>query len=116
MDWRNKAACRTEDPELFFPAGATCARQITEAKSVCHRCPVTADCLRWAMDTGQHYGIWGGLSEEERLVLLRCGARITGRAHLILISASEQYLIETSDQPKSGNAPTRTARTPSPGI
>ena len=43
MDWRHKAACRDEDPELFFPIGNTgpALMQIEEAKLVCHRCPVT---------------------------------------------------------------------------
>jgi len=83
MNWRDRAACRTEDPELFFPDGTRCARQIVEAKSVCHRCPVSGDCLGWAIGTGQRHGIWGGLSEDERQVLQRTGARVTARAQAV---------------------------------
>lgn len=68
MDWRHDAACRDEDPELFFPVGTIgpARLQIAEAKAVCRRCPVTAECLAWATDTGQGVGVWGGMSEQER--------------------------------------------------
>jgi WhiB family transcriptional regulator, redox-sensing transcriptional regulator len=68
MNWRDRAACRTQDPELFFPIGTTgpALDQLTEAKSVCYRCPVIGECLAWALDTGQRAGVWGGLSEDER--------------------------------------------------
>ena len=44
MDWRHDAACRDEDPELFFPIGNTgpALLQIEEAKQVCRRCPVSS--------------------------------------------------------------------------
>lgn len=76
-DWRDKAACREEDPELFFPIGTTghAVLQIDEAKAVCQRCEVTETCLRWALDTGQDAGVWGGLAEDERRTLRRRNAR-----------------------------------------
>lgn len=42
MNWRHEAACRWEDPDLFFPVGTggPALLQIEEAKAVCHRCPV----------------------------------------------------------------------------
>lgn len=77
MDWRHEAACLTEDPELFFPIGNTgpALVQIEEAKAVCRRCPVTEACLKWAIDTGQDAGVWGGMSEDERRALKRRRAR-----------------------------------------
>lgn len=77
MDWRHRAICRDEDPELFFPVGNTgpALRQIEDAKSVCRRCPVTEQCLSWALTTGQDSGVWGGLSEDERRALKRRQAR-----------------------------------------
>ena len=50
MDWRHRAACLDEDPELFFPIGNTgpALLQIDEAKAVCRRCPVVDTCLKWA--------------------------------------------------------------------
>lgn len=67
-DWRDRAACRDEDTELFFPTGTTgpALPQIDEAKAICARCPVSSDCLNFALQTGQDYGIWGGLTAEER--------------------------------------------------
>jgi WhiB family transcriptional regulator, redox-sensing transcriptional regulator len=67
-DWRHRAACRDFDPELFFPVGTTgpALAQVREAKAICARCPVVAQCLAWALETGQQYGVWGGKSEDER--------------------------------------------------
>jgi len=83
MDWRHHAACRDEDPELFFPIGNTgpALLQIDEAKRVCQRCAVTESCLQWALERGQDSGVWGGLSEDERRALKRRSARIRARAH-----------------------------------
>ena len=51
MDWRHKAVCRDEDPELFFPVGNSgpALAQVAAAKKVCNRCPVTSQCLAWAL-------------------------------------------------------------------
>jgi WhiB family redox-sensing transcriptional regulator len=72
-NWRNRAACRTEDPDLFFPIGTSgpALMQTEQAKAVCRRCPVREPCLQWALDTGQSIGVWGGTSETERLALKR---------------------------------------------
>ena len=60
MDWRDRAACLTVDPELFFPVGNTgpAVEQIDRAKAVCSHCPVTEYCLQYALDTNQDY--WTG--------------------------------------------------------
>jgi WhiB family redox-sensing transcriptional regulator len=76
-DWRDQAACRGQDPDLFFPvttAGASLG-QIETATRVCQRCPVQTPCLRWALDIGQVCGIWGGTTEEERRALRRAPVR-----------------------------------------
>src|SRR5690625_2708563 len=77
MDWRSQAACLTEDPELFFPIGNTgpALVQIDEAKAVCRRCDVVETCLKWALESGQDAGVWGGMSEDERRALKRRTAR-----------------------------------------
>jgi WhiB family redox-sensing transcriptional regulator len=84
MDWRDHAACREADPELFFPIGNTgpALVQIEQAKRVCRRCPVIGACLHWAVETGQDAGVWGGLSEEERRAYRRQMGRARGRAQI----------------------------------
>jgi WhiB family transcriptional regulator, redox-sensing transcriptional regulator len=68
-DRRNYAACRDVDPDLFFPLGTSGASllQIEEAKQICRMCPVSAPCLRWALDSGDA-GVWGGTTEDERRI------------------------------------------------
>ena len=67
MDWRDYAACRDVDPDLFFPLGTSGASlpQIEEAKQICRMCPVCGPCLQWALDSGDD-GVWGGTTEDER--------------------------------------------------
>jgi WhiB family transcriptional regulator, redox-sensing transcriptional regulator len=65
--WRSAAACRSADPELFFPLSESgrSLEQIGEAKAICTGCPVRRQCLQFALRTRAH-GIWGGLTELER--------------------------------------------------
>jgi WhiB family transcriptional regulator, redox-sensing transcriptional regulator len=67
-DWRQLAACRHSDPELFFPVSASGSSldQVTQAKAICAGCPVRRQCLGFALDTRQDHGVWGGMSEQER--------------------------------------------------
>lgn len=71
-DWRDDAACRDVDPDLFFPIGTMgeSLLQIDEAKQICQACPVCGPCLRWAVDSGSA-GVWGGTTEDERRILRR---------------------------------------------
>jgi WhiB family transcriptional regulator, redox-sensing transcriptional regulator len=75
-EWRSLSACRDENPDIFFPAprSLTMFVQLARAKAVCGSCPVTEECLRYALTTGQDHGVWGGTSEEERRALRRVGS------------------------------------------
>ena len=67
-DWRDRASCRDTSPELFFPIGTTglALDQIDAAKQVCVECPVSSQCLEFALATNQEAGVWGGTTEDER--------------------------------------------------
>jgi WhiB family redox-sensing transcriptional regulator len=62
-DWVDEALCAQTDPEAFHP---TKGRPGREAKAVCGRCPVKADCLDHALAHHEESGIWGGMSPRER--------------------------------------------------
>jgi WhiB family transcriptional regulator, redox-sensing transcriptional regulator len=66
--WWERAACRSVDPELFFPVSeiGPAGRQVARAKAVCAGCGVSALCLEYALSTRQVHGVWGGLTEAER--------------------------------------------------
>jgi WhiB family redox-sensing transcriptional regulator len=66
-DWPTQAVCREDHPDALFVQGA--AQQ--QAKIVCFRCPVRAECLAHALDTRTEFGVWGGMTERERRQLLR---------------------------------------------
>ena len=66
--WQAGALCAQTDPEAFFPEKGGSTR---EAKSVCKTCTVKQECLEYALQNDERYGIWGGLSERERRKLRR---------------------------------------------
>lgn len=66
--WRDQAACRHADADMFFSVGSSEASvdHIKSAQAVCRRCPVQDACLRFALETNQEAGVWGGKDENER--------------------------------------------------
>jgi WhiB family transcriptional regulator, redox-sensing transcriptional regulator len=78
-NWRDTAACRDADPDLFFPIGTTgpARRQIGEAKRVCRTCPAQTHCLAWALDNRVTDGVWGGTTGEERRAMRSPPRRMT---------------------------------------
>jgi WhiB family transcriptional regulator, redox-sensing transcriptional regulator len=66
--WQDRALCAQTDPEAFFPEKGGSTR---EAKRVCRSCEVRAECLDYALENDERFGIWGGLSERERRRLKR---------------------------------------------
>ena len=57
--WRDRAACRDDDPDLFFPDRA--GTDISAAQVICAGCPVRAECHEFAEVTKQVYGVWAGV-------------------------------------------------------
>lgn len=68
MGWQERALCAQTDPEAFFPEKGGSTR---EAKKVCVSCEVRVECLDYALENDERFGIWGGLSERERRKLKR---------------------------------------------
>jgi len=63
MEWQARALCAQTDPEAFFPEKGGSTR---DAKRVCLSCDVRSECLEYALENDERFGIWGGLSERER--------------------------------------------------
>jgi WhiB family redox-sensing transcriptional regulator len=78
-NWRDHAACRDADPDLFFPVGTIgpALRQIEEAKLTCQACPAQARCLASAPDHGIADGVWGGATADERHAIRRLPRTLT---------------------------------------
>lgn len=68
LAWQQRALCAQTDPEAFFPEKGGSTR---EAKAVCAQCDVRSECLEYALEHDERFGIWGGLSERERRRLRR---------------------------------------------
>src|ERR1700684_681443 len=73
--WQVKAACRGPQASAFFPPSHAerkeekAAREL-RAKEICHQCRVRGDCLEYAIRIREPHGIWGGLNEVERKIVL----------------------------------------------
>jgi WhiB family transcriptional regulator, redox-sensing transcriptional regulator len=63
FSWQDFALCAETDPEAFFPEKGGSVR---EAKKICRGCFVRTECLTYALEHEERFGIWGGLSEQER--------------------------------------------------
>jgi len=68
LAWQGKALCAQTDPEAFFPEKGGSTR---EAKRVCAKCEVRSECLEYALNNDERFGIWGGMSERDRRRLRR---------------------------------------------
>jgi WhiB family redox-sensing transcriptional regulator len=68
LAWRQKAACRGVDPDIFYPVSEEDAE---EARSICRSCPVLEPCLDWALANRERDGVWGGATERERRRMIR---------------------------------------------
>lgn len=68
QEWQERALCAQTDPEAFFPEKGGSTR---EAKRICAGCEVRSECLEYALEHDERFGIWGGLSERERRKLKR---------------------------------------------
>ena len=69
-DWQLQGSCRRVGPDVFFhPEGERGPSRLSRelaAKSVCSRCPVVAQCAAHALAVREPYGVWGGMSEDDR--------------------------------------------------
>ena len=74
-DWQLQGSCRGEASDVFYhpdgERGRARQRRELRAKAICASCPVLQECRRHALAVAQPYGVWGGLSESERLTILR---------------------------------------------
>jgi WhiB family redox-sensing transcriptional regulator len=93
--WAAKGACRSSDPDALFVQGAAQNR----AKAVCLSCPVRTECLSDALDHKIEFGVWGGMTERERRVLLRSRPNVRSWSRLLETAMAEQVqLTERLDE------------------
>jgi WhiB family redox-sensing transcriptional regulator len=77
VEWQTHARCTEVDPEIFFPERGGSSK---DARKVCENCTVKFECLEYALNNKEQFGIWGGTSERERRKLRKDRARRSLRA------------------------------------
>lgn len=74
-DWQDQGACKYEDPESFFleynERGSSKRKKEIKAVAICNTCPVIQQCREHALRVPEIYGVWGGLTEDQRRTILR---------------------------------------------
>jgi WhiB family redox-sensing transcriptional regulator len=71
--WQDDALCAQTDPEAFYPEKGGSTR---DAKRICQNCEVRAECLEYAVERDERFGVWGGMSERERRQLKKTRAEV----------------------------------------
>ena len=69
--WMDRAACAQVGGDMWYPEQG---ESVEPAKQVCARCPVKAECLDFALETGDRWGVWGALSDRQRRAVRRSRA------------------------------------------
>lgn len=67
-DWMTRGKCRDLPWDAFFPRDGM---GVSTAQKICATCPVSQDCLEYALENHIAHGVWGGCSERERRRILR---------------------------------------------
>jgi WhiB family redox-sensing transcriptional regulator len=80
LEWMSRGSCRNYPPAAFFPSDGV---GVEAARAICAECPVTSECLEYALENRIDHGVWGGCSERQRRRILksrRASARATAAA------------------------------------
>lgn len=68
--WTDQARCKGIDTNLFFPVRGSFSKEVLEEIQVyCSNCPVTEECLNYAIDNNIQSGVWGGFSTKQRRLI-----------------------------------------------
>ena len=106
--WRRDAICVGANPDLFYPTrGGT----HTDATAICQQCPVRWECLMFAMETHESWGVWGGLSEQyrRRIRALSIRAERNKQTFKLIVEAGHVWVLLDGDpvqitgNPRSGH-------------
>lgn len=85
-EWQEQGSCRGLPSEIFFhpefERGSAKVEREARAKAICASCPVLDMCRNHALAVQEPYGVWGGLTEDERLRLLN-RQTLGGRSKLV---------------------------------
>jgi len=80
LAWREDAACARVDPDLFEGGDIDSPKDYRPARAICRNCPVARECLTEALENDERYGMWGGLTPNERKEINSARRSLTPRA------------------------------------
>lgn len=80
VGWKLRGNCTATDPDDMFVTGA----KQQQAKQICRGCPVRMQCLAYALDRGDEWGVYGGMTSRERNIVLRQHPDVTSWRRLFI--------------------------------
>lgn len=101
--WSESAACKGARPDELFVRGSAQNR----VKQVCSTCPVRTECLAEALDNSIEWGIWGGMTERERRLLLRQRPDVTSWSAVLLPKPEQPAENSRAQSLSAKSSPTR---------
>jgi WhiB family redox-sensing transcriptional regulator len=66
-----EVGCMQSDPDAFFPETGGNSYELQNAKKICQRCPARVECLTYAIEAQEPFGLWGGMTARERIEISR---------------------------------------------
>lgn len=105
--WQAEALCRGTDPGVFYPERGAPTKPVRALRTACRSCVVRAACLEFALENGEHVGIWGGLPERSRRLLRRSGALATPEHDVVVVNDLVGVAIFDGDRPALPRAEAR---------
>lgn len=96
-DWRDYAACRGDDPAIYFFEDTSPNHQ---ARRTCYTCPVRIDCLEYATEHEKDWGVWAGVTARVRLTLRRLMLKTKTDSVVELLATKSKPVLDMYPAPK----------------
>lgn len=96
-DWRDYAACKGDDPAIYFFEDTSPNHQ---ARRTCYTCPVRLDCLEYAVEHEKDWGVWAGVTARVRLTLRRLMLRTKTSSVLELLATKPDVVLDMYPAPR----------------
>jgi len=98
-DWTMRAKCRGMEDALFPEASDQ-----KRARLLCSGCPVRFECLSEALDNRIEWGIWGGMTENQRRRLRRQHPATGARLAIAADAPATEATPPTAEAPSGASA------------
>lgn len=93
--WIDSALCKGRNTNDFYPEMGVkgAAKQVREIKQICKQCSVILECLDFAIENEENFGIWGGMTPKERSRIRRQKGVLTKETKVKVVKRNDNYKV-----------------------